>query len=179
LGVLEEVISSEAENIAEGFGYRNKENAIAKLKEEFFELLAAIESESRHRQEEELGDLLYMIASIRRLYDLDEARAGKFVTTKLRARIDKMRSLSPLPIGELSDEQQTVLLKQVKEEENTASPEQSLEEFTSKDVEILVDALVRYDMLATSAEEHFRLCQLVAKVHKLRQNHEQEESEKL
>jgi NTP pyrophosphatase (non-canonical NTP hydrolase) len=100
--------------IDNGFGYRNKENAIAKFREEFEELLAAIESESKERQEEELGDLLYILTSVCRLYELSTGAAGEKIITKLQERIRLMGLLSPVPLGELSDKAQTNLLRIVK-----------------------------------------------------------------
>jgi len=118
--ILTQLEEFEKECIQCGFGYRNKENAIAKLVEEFDELIAAIESEPKERQEEELGDLLYMIVSTCRLHRLDAQKAGDTVVAKLRGRIELMRSLSSVPIGELSDDEQTALLREVKSRSSVA-----------------------------------------------------------
>lgn|GEM_PF-2957733 len=111
---LSQIEQFERACIDNGFGYRNKENAIAKFREEFEELLVAIESESKERQEEELGDLLYVIASVCRLYELSTGAAGQKIITKLQKRIRLMGMLSPVPLGELSDKAQTNLLRIVK-----------------------------------------------------------------
>jgi len=176
LGVLEEIAVFEQKHIEKGFGYRDKGNAIAKLKEEFSELISAIESESGQRQEEELGDLLYMIVSVCRLYKLGVRNAAKSVTTKLKRRIEKMRSLSPLPIGELSDEEQTELLAQVKASEDPVLPPEpdDLSSFTLDDVNLLLDALGRYVpfVVSSSAVDCDKHWQVVKKVEKLKQNYE-------
>ncbi len=176
IGVLEEIATFQYKHSLGGFGYRNKENAIAKLNEEFLELLSAIELDSRQRQEEELGDLLYMIVSVCRLYSLDLMNASKIVRAKLRDRIKKMRSLSPLPLGELSDDEQTAMIQQIKISDTFEWSPESMDdsdEFTPEEVEILIDALQKYDAFAPSAEKHTQLCQLVVKVQKLEQNHEE------
>lgn len=194
MGILESIIEFERNNNAEGFGYRDKDAAIAKFREEAQELVSAIDSESKERQEEELGDLLYMIATFCRLYridslaavnrshniaresegrsneltridlsqqvkqdaaivkfevwyeeliyslqlgskekqeeelggvlhminvmcrlqELDIQAAADSIMAKLQERIKEMRSLSPVPIGELSDAEQTEILRQIK-----------------------------------------------------------------
>ena len=122
MGILESIIEFERKNHAEGFGYRDKDAAIAKLREECQELISAVELESKEQQEEELGDLLYMIATFCRLYGLDPQAAADSIVAKLQGRIKEMRSLSPVPIGELSDAEQTELLRQIKQSRNSVTP---------------------------------------------------------
>lgn len=122
MGILENVVEFDTKNHAEGFGYRDKEAAIAKFQEEAQELVSAIDSESKERQEEELGDLLYMIASLCRLHGIDPQAAADSIQAKLQGRIKEMRSLSPVPIGELSDAEQTALLQQIKRSRSSVTP---------------------------------------------------------
>ncbi len=160
--LLETLIDFDQKNIAQGFGYRNKSNAIIKFEEEFHELLLAIKCESKQRQEEEVGDLLFMIASICRLFGLNPANSIEAITNKLRFRVEKMRSLSPVPIGELSDDEQTELLRQVKRSQR---PEARLSNFLEPDeVDMLINALEYYDQTTTNPEDRQKLLELVSRV---------------
>jgi hypothetical protein len=79
-----------------------------------------------------------------------------------------MRSLSLIPIGDLSDDEQTELLQQVKRSHKSEvrSP------FEPDELDMLIDALQYYDQIGTNAEEHQKLCRLVARIQELKQNHE-------
>jgi uncharacterized protein YabN with tetrapyrrole methylase and pyrophosphatase domain len=167
--LLERLIDFDQKNIAQGFGYRNKNNAIIKFEEEFHELLLAIKCESGQRQEEELGDLLYMIASICRLFGLNPANSVEAITNKLRFRVEKMRSLSPVPIGDLSDDKQTELLQQVKRshksEVRSQQPEARLSNFLEPDeADTLINALKYYDQTVTNPEDRQKLLELISRV---------------
>ena len=162
------LIDFDQKNLAQGFGYRNKSNAIIKFEEEFHELLLAIKCESKQRQKEELGDLLYMIASICRLFGLNPVNSVEAIKNKLRFRVEKMRSLSPVPIGDLSDDEQTELLQQVKRSHKTEA--RSLLE--PNEVDTLIDALQYYDQTTTNLEDHQKLCRLVARIQELKQSHD-------
>jgi NTP pyrophosphatase (non-canonical NTP hydrolase) len=167
--LLETLIDFDQKNLAQGFGYRNKSNAIIKFEEEFHELLLAIKCESKQRQEEELGDLLYMIASICRLFGLNPANSVEAITNKLRFRVEKMRSLSPVPIGDLSDDEQTEFLQQVKRshksEARSQQPEARLSNFLEPDeVDMLINALEYYDQTTTNPEDRQKLLELVSRV---------------
>jgi uncharacterized protein YabN with tetrapyrrole methylase and pyrophosphatase domain len=167
--LLETVIDFDQKNLAQGFGYRNKNNAILKFEEEFHELLLAIKCESKQRQEEELGDLLYMIASICRLFGLNPVNSVEAITNKLRFRVEKMRSLSPVPIGDLSDDEQTELLRQVKRSHKTEArsqqPEARLSNFLEPDeADTLINALKYYDQTVTNPEDRQKLLELISRV---------------
>ena len=116
-GIFEAIGQLELECIEAGLEFRRRTAAIAKLKEEFQELLSALEFESPQRQETELADLLYMLVVICRLYELDAEAGVKECAAKLQRRIAAMQSLSLVPIRILSDDEQTELLKQVKNKE--------------------------------------------------------------
>ena len=110
-----------------------------------------------------------MIVSICRLFGLNSASSVEAITSKLRFRVEKMRSLSLIPIGDLSDDEQTELLQQVKRSHKSEvrSP------FEPDDINMIIDALQYYDQIGTNVEEHQRLCGLVTRIQELKQNHDQ------
>jgi tetrapyrrole methylase family protein/MazG family protein len=69
-----------------GFDWRTKEAALAKVREE----LAEVASAPPDRAEEELGDLLFAVASLARRLDLDPETALRKATRRFSDRFERM-----------------------------------------------------------------------------------------
>jgi MazG family protein len=91
-----------------GFRYPERQAAWDKVAEEWMELQAALEIESRERQESELGDLLLALQSAAMESDLDGEKALLASARKLADRLERVeqqagRGLSEIPYSELAE----------------------------------------------------------------------------
>jgi uncharacterized protein YabN with tetrapyrrole methylase and pyrophosphatase domain len=102
----------------EGFDWRSAEAALGKVREELAELEAEVEGlpeerESRtkvppDRVEEELGDLLFAVASVGRRLNVDPETALRKATRRFAERFERMKAQARaegLDLGELSDDE--------------------------------------------------------------------------
>lgn len=98
--------ASKVQRRAAGFGFdwRTREGALAKVREELDEL----ERASPDTVEDEMGDVLFAVASLSRRFDVDPETALRRATRRFAERFERMRS-------EASDE--GVNLEQLTEEE--------------------------------------------------------------
>ena len=69
-----------------GFDWRNLEEIFEKLSEEIAELRAAIDSNQKEKVDEEVGDLLFVIANLARRLDIEPETALKRSNRKFRRR---------------------------------------------------------------------------------------------
>ena len=73
---------------AVGFEWARTEDVIAKIEEEVAEVRAAVEHESQARREEEIGDLLFSIASLSRRLGVEPESALHKANEKFSARFE-------------------------------------------------------------------------------------------
>ncbi len=73
---------------AVGFEWARTEDVIAKIEEEVAEVRAAVEHESQARREEEIGDLLFSIASLSRRLGVEPESALRKANEKFSARFE-------------------------------------------------------------------------------------------
>lgn len=73
---------------AVGFEWARTEDVIAKIEEEVAEVRAAVEHESHARREEEIGDLLFSIASLSRRLGVEPESALRKANEKFTARFE-------------------------------------------------------------------------------------------
>ncbi len=104
-----------------GFEWQNKTELLKKLKDEADELLIACKSNNKAKQEEELGDLLFMLVNISRWYKLDPEESlnkgiKKFISrfNKVQKHINKTKSKN---LEQLSALELNKLWEKVKREE--------------------------------------------------------------
>ena len=79
-----------------GFDWRTKEGVLGKVREELQELERALPGErpspgERDRVEEELGDLLFAVASVGRWAGVDPESALRLATRRFAERFDRLR----------------------------------------------------------------------------------------
>lgn len=86
---------------AVGFDWPRAVDVVAKIEEEVAELRRAVEAEGRLRAEEEMGDLLFVIASLARKLGIEPEAALRKANEKFSARFAKVEQL-------LADEGRTV-----------------------------------------------------------------------
>ena len=89
-----------------GFDWRSKEAALAKVHEE----LAELEEAPPERAEDELGDLLFAVASAARRLDVDPETALRAATRRFSERFERMKDEAGsegLALSVLSDEELT------------------------------------------------------------------------
>ena len=87
-----------------GFDWRSRDAAMAKVKEE----LAELEAAEPDRAEEELGDVLFALASLARRLDVDPETALRKATRRFGDRFERMRSEASaegVDLHALSDEE--------------------------------------------------------------------------
>jgi MazG family protein len=77
-----------------GFDWRNTEGILDKLAEEAGEFRRALESKDRTREEDELGDLLFVCVNLARFLRLDAEIALKKANRKFAARFREMERLA-------------------------------------------------------------------------------------
>ncbi len=105
-----------------GFDWPTASGARAKVAEELDELDRAVTEESVARQEEELGDLLFAIASLARKLDLDPDRAlrGSLARFQVRfAAVEGLASGRGQPLDTLDAEALDALWCEVKRVESS------------------------------------------------------------
>jgi MazG family protein len=86
---------------AVGFDWPRAVDVVAKIEEEVAELRRAVEAEGRLRAEEEMGDLLFVIANLARKLGIEPEAALRKANEKFSARFAKVERL-------LADEGRTV-----------------------------------------------------------------------
>lgn len=74
-----------------GFEWQNKAELLKKLKDEADELLTACKSNNKAKQEEELGDLLFMLVNLSRWYKLDPEESLNKGIKKFINRFNKVQ----------------------------------------------------------------------------------------
>jgi tetrapyrrole methylase family protein/MazG family protein len=87
-----------------GFDWRTKEAALAKVREE----LAEVESAAPDRAEEELGDLLFAVASLARRLNVDPETSLRKATRRFAERFELMKAEAAadgVELDELSDDE--------------------------------------------------------------------------
>ena len=100
-----------------GFDWPTASGARAKVAEELDELDRAVTGESAARQEEELGDLLFALASLARKLDLDPERALRGALARFRVRfatVERLASGRGHPLDTLDAEALDALWREVK-----------------------------------------------------------------
>ncbi len=73
-----------------GFDWKQSEDVLEKLEEELSEIKQAVQSKDKTRITEEIGDLLFAVASLARKHEIDPERALKLALDKFSARFHKM-----------------------------------------------------------------------------------------
>lgn len=76
-----------------------------KFAEELAEFKAALQTEDRARQQEELGDLLFTIVNLARWYDLDPSQALQGTNQRLVQRVTLMEQFAERPLADYSLEE--------------------------------------------------------------------------
>jgi XTP/dITP diphosphohydrolase len=85
---------------SQGFEWENINGVWDKFQEELSEFRHALEHESKSRQQDELGDLLFTIINIARWYDLDPAEALHSTNQRFIDRIAQMENFADRPLSE-------------------------------------------------------------------------------
>ncbi len=83
-----------------GFEWENIDGVWEKFREELEEFQHAIAHEDQSRQQEELGDLLFVIINLARWHDLDPATALHDTNHRFVRRFALVEELAPKPISE-------------------------------------------------------------------------------
>ncbi|MGI6394389.1 MAG: nucleoside triphosphate pyrophosphohydrolase [bacterium] len=78
-----------------GFDWENWEDVTEKIKEEFRELLEAINDGKQEEIEHELGDFLFATINLGRKLGVDSEKALKMCSERFKKRFDKMEELEP------------------------------------------------------------------------------------
>lgn len=73
-----------------GFDWKNPQDVVAKIEEELKELREALQTKNQDAIEDEIGDLLFAIASLSRKKDIDPERALKRALQKFTVRFEKL-----------------------------------------------------------------------------------------
>jgi len=76
-----------------------------KFAEELAEFKAALQTEDRARQQEELGDLLFTLVNLARWYDLDPSQALQGTNQRLVQRVTLMEQFATRPLADYSLEE--------------------------------------------------------------------------
>jgi NTP pyrophosphatase (non-canonical NTP hydrolase) len=120
---LDALVELEKTKITKGIIWRNEDNLIAKIREEVEEFIEAIAKrcceaqivfKDKSEQEKEFADLLHSIVALVYYRQLDTEKAIADLSSRLLRRIEEVEKLADRPLVELSDDEQTALLKQVK-----------------------------------------------------------------
>ena len=99
---------------AVGFEWDKIEDVWEKFNEELAEFRYSIQHETKERQQEELGDLLFVIINLARWYDLDPAEALQGTNQRFIQRIVKMEAVTDRPLSDYSIEELEQLWQQAK-----------------------------------------------------------------
>lgn len=99
---------------AVGFEWDKIEDVWEKFNEELAEFRYSIQHESKERQQEELGDLLFVIINLARWYELDPAEALQGTNQRFIQRIVKMEAAVDRPLSDYSLEELEQLWQQAK-----------------------------------------------------------------
>ncbi len=87
-----------------GFDWDGIDGALAKLEEEVAELRSAISGrESRHRQHEELGDILFSCVNLARFMDADAEQVLRNANSKFTQRFREVEAMASAAGRQLSD----------------------------------------------------------------------------
>ncbi|MBE9227045.1 nucleoside triphosphate pyrophosphohydrolase [Phormidium sp. LEGE 05292] len=105
-------ISQKAADV--GFEWEKIEDVWEKFNEELTEFRYSIQHENKERQQEELGDLLFVIINLARWYDLDPALALQGTNQRFIQRIVKMEAATDRPLSDYSLEELEQLWQQAK-----------------------------------------------------------------
>lgn len=105
-------ISKKAADV--GFEWDKIEDVWEKFNEELTEFRYSIQHETKERQQEELGDLLFVIINLARWYDLDPAEALQGTNQRFIQRIVKMEAVTDRPLSDYSLEELEELWQQAK-----------------------------------------------------------------
>lgn len=97
-----------------GFEWDKIEDVWEKFNEELAEFRYSIQHESKERQQEELGDLLFVIINLARWYDLDPAEALQGTNQRFIQRIVKMEAVTDRPLSDYSLEELEQMWQQAK-----------------------------------------------------------------
>jgi len=103
---------------AVGFEWDDVEGVWEKFNEELAEFQQAIAHESRSRQQEELGDLLFVIINLARWYDLDPDAALQGTNQRFIQRFSHVETLAGRPLTDYSIEELENLWQQAKAQLN-------------------------------------------------------------
>jgi XTP/dITP diphosphohydrolase len=103
---------------AVGFEWDNVEGVWHKFNEELAEFQQAIAHESPTRQQEELGDLLFVIINLARWYELDPDAALQGTNHRFIQRLSQVETLAGRPLTDYSLEELENLWRQAKAELN-------------------------------------------------------------
>ncbi|MFB2835237.1 nucleoside triphosphate pyrophosphohydrolase [Floridanema evergladense] len=99
---------------AVGFEWDKIEDVWEKFNEELAEFRYSIQHETKERQQEELGDLLFVIINLARWYELDPAAALQGTNQRFVQRIVKMEAATDRPLSDYSLEELEQLWQQAK-----------------------------------------------------------------
>jgi tetrapyrrole methylase family protein/MazG family protein len=77
-----------------GFDWQEPVDALEKLTEEITEFVAAVAAKDISNMEEELGDLLFSVVNVARLYKINSELALREATKKFVARFIEMENLA-------------------------------------------------------------------------------------
>ncbi|MGA9383318.1 MAG: nucleoside triphosphate pyrophosphohydrolase [Phormidium sp.] len=99
---------------AAGFEWDKIEDVWEKFNEELAEFRYSIQHENKERQQEELGDLLFVIINLARWYDLDPAEALQGTNQRFIQRIVKMEAVTDRPLSDYSLEELEQMWQQAK-----------------------------------------------------------------
>lgn len=78
-----------------GFDWNKWEDVVAKIEEEWLELLDAAESGTKEKMEHELGDLIFAVVNLGRKLGIDSEKALKGCAARFKQRFDKMEEIDP------------------------------------------------------------------------------------
>ncbi len=102
-----------------GFDWTQAQEVMLKLEEELTEVREEIQSQNREALQEEIGDLLFVIAQLARHYEMDPEQCLRNANLKFETRFEKMHKLAQqeeLDWDNLSLEQKEELWQRVKKE---------------------------------------------------------------
>lgn len=99
---------------AVGFEWDKIEDVWEKFNEELAEFRYSIQHENKERQQEELGDLLFVIINLARWYELAPAEALQGTNQRFIQRIVKMEAATDRPLSDYSLEELEQLWQQAK-----------------------------------------------------------------